>query len=325
MLPIDFHPSGSPEFLQREMINALRANRFDPKGLYVTPHQAELWRQVSLRHSPVHTRPGFGRIYEDAFARIAPRWQSMPEIELIGLGCGTGQKEEQLYQHLKAGGHEIHFTAIDVSESLVRESGERLVAAGAGHRRSLVCDLGQAEFLAAWVEKQVGSASRMITFFGLVPNFAPSRLGPILRSLLRPQDILLVSVHLAPDRDGARLAAMKAILPQYDNPETLAWLAAALETWSLSGFVHAPEIVIGEVEDVPVFLGQAQWKTTLPFEKWGETFSPRPGKPFRLFQSLRYTPRSFQKWLETENFESEQLIVSPCGEEGIWSLQLRAE
>jgi L-histidine N-alpha-methyltransferase len=319
MVRIDLHPSAWTGNLQREVAESLRANRLPPKGLYFTVRQAELWRQVSLRHSPVYRNPEFGHIYEEAFSRVTGEGGRR---ELIGLGCGTGEKEAQLCRLLKAKGGEIYFSAIDISRELVREAAERLVAAGATHRRSLVCDLAQAEALTDWLGKD--SAPRLVTFFGLVPNFAPARLGPIFRALLRPDDLLLASVHLAPSEgpDEAGIdAAMRAVLPQYDNPETLAWLAEAIETWELTGLVDTPEMVIGKFEGVPAFLGRAAWKTKAPFEKWGETFLPRPDEPLHLFFSLRHTPESFEGWLGRENLRGERLALTRCREEGIWAIR----
>jgi SAM-dependent methyltransferase len=314
--PIDFHSSASAENLQRDMIAALRSNRLDPKGLYATPTQAELWRQVSLHHAPIHRNPEFGRIYEEAFAAVAERLGQTQAVELIGLGCGTGQKEEKLFQRMKS--REVCFMGVDISAALVQEAVERLVAAGATHRRSLVCDLGDVEGWAGWLDRQTGAAPRLITFFGLVPNLPPSRLGPILRALLRPfglrsSDMLLLSVHLAPVGDGVDVSsAMSGLLPQYDNRETLAWLMEALRTWKLEEKVDLPEMTIGEVEGIPAFVGRVRWK---------ESSSESRPQPLELFFSLRYTAAMFEAFLKREHFRAERLAVTACGEEGIWLVE----
>ena len=87
----------------REAIESLQSSRIDPKFLYVTPRQAELWRQVFLRHSPIHGNPEFARIYRDAFAKILDRFPA-GKVSLVGLGCGTGTKELELYSSLKTRG-----------------------------------------------------------------------------------------------------------------------------------------------------------------------------------------------------------------------------
>src|ERR1700677_179436 len=95
-LAIDFHSADHAATHEEQVIDSLHANRIDPKFLYVTPRQSELWRQVFLRHSPIHGNPEFARIYRDAFAQVAER-QPAGEILLAGLGCGTGLKELNLY------------------------------------------------------------------------------------------------------------------------------------------------------------------------------------------------------------------------------------
>ena len=322
MLTIDFHPSVRAGALEQEAIRSLQANRIDPKFLYITPRQAELWRQVFLRHSPIHANPEFARIYRDAFARVVDRLQP-GKVLLVGLGCGTGLKELELYSRLKACGREALFSAIDVSHDLVVESAQKLVAAGAGHQRSLVCDLAESDFLADWLDRAAGRENlpRLITFFGLVPNLAPSVVTRIFRSILRPGDVLLASAHLAPVNDDTELpAAMRSVLPQYDNPETLAWLTAALEHGGLKDRVDAPEMSIGEVEGVPAFVALARWKSSEPFEKGGHRFSPKREEPLRLFHSLRYTPPLFENLLRSEGFNVELLAMTSCREEAIWAI-----
>jgi SAM-dependent methyltransferase len=320
-LTIDFHPSVSEDALEREAAASLQANRIDPKFLYVTSRQSELWRQVFFRHSPIHGNPEFARIYREVFARTVDLLP-VGKIALVGLGCGTGLKELELYSCLKARGREALFTAIDVSRDLVVGSAQKLVAAGAGHRRNLVCDLAESAFLADWLDRAVGDLPRLITFFGLVPNLAPSVVMRLLKTILRPGDLLLISVHLAPIGDGMELpAAMRSVLPQYDNPETLAWLTAALEHWGLKDLVGAPEMKIGEIEGVPAFVATARWKSSEPFERWGHRFAPKIEEPLRLFHSLRYTPSLFENLLRSEEFNVELLAMTSCREEAIWAIR----
>ena len=304
---IDFHPSAGERGLQRQMAEARQANRIDPKSLYVTPRQAELWRQVFLRHSPIHGNPEFARIYREAFARIADRIKS-EKIHLVGLGCGTGLKELDLYSHLKARGCDALFSAIDVSHDLVVESAQKLVAAGASHDRSMVCDLAESAFVAEWLGRASGHFPRIMTFFGLVPNLSPSVVKQLFRAILRAGDILLVSAHLAPVGEGIGLsAAMQSVLPQYDNAETLAWLDAGLEQADLKDRVEAPEMSIGEVEGVPAFVAKARWKS-------------KTKEPLHLFSSLRYTPQLFEKLLRDDGFNLELLGITSCREEAIWAV-----
>jgi SAM-dependent methyltransferase len=302
---IEVHPSVHGGGREQELIASLQANRIDPKLLYVTPRQTGLWRQVFLRHSPIHTNPEFARIYADAFARTSDR---LPpgKIALVGLGCGTGLKERDLYAALTARGHEAKFSAIDVSRDLVIESMQKLAAAGAEQGGNLVCDLAETEFISEWLDRTTGTLPRLMTFFGLVPNLAPALVARIFRAILRPGDRLLVSVHLAPVvTDLAE--AMQTVLPQYDNAETRAWLAAALEQFGLEEVLGAPEIAIGEVEGIPAFLAMARWRDNAR-------------DPLQFFRSLRYTPALFEDVMKREGFRLEQLAMTACREEAIWAI-----
>jgi L-histidine N-alpha-methyltransferase len=309
--------------LQGDVIESLRTNRLDPKLLYVTSRQAELWRQVFLHHSPIHANPEFARIYQDAFARIAGQLKGQKRM-LVGLGCGTGHKELQFHSDLKAGGCEVLFSAIDGSRDLVLESAKKLIEAGADHRRSLVCDLARTAFLEKWLDGMESRLPRVITFFGLVPNFSPLAVTRLLHSVLRPGDIMLASAHLAParaEKPGEIRSAMNSILPQYDNRETLEWLAEALKTWDLESLVEPPQMSIGEWEGIPAFLAFAAWRKAVPFEKWGRSFSPKMEEPLRLFFSLRHTPGMFEDVLRRAGFSAGLLSITSCRQEAIWCIR----
>jgi hypothetical protein len=307
---IDFHPSFESDS-RCELAASIKANRVDPKFLYATPRQAALWRKVFLRHSPIHTNPEFTRIYREAFERIA----SLPRqgaVHLIGLGSGTGAKERDLCLRLKSTGAVACFSAIDVSRELIIESMRNLAAAGATTGRSLVCDLGATDSLHSWLERHGSATPRILTLFGLIPNLAPITVVRLMRAVLRPGDLLLVSAHLAPISDHLDLAtAMRRVLPQYDNAETMAWLTGSLVAWKLAHLVEAPRMTIGEIEGVPAFIAEARWKTDL-------------ARPLRVFHSLRYTSAHFETLLKKHRFSFDRLAITACGEEAIWSVQLGA-
>jgi len=293
-----------------ELAQALQANRLPPKFLYATPRQAQLWKQVAAHHAPLHHNPDFHRMYEASFVGVAQRLNSPAELALVGLGCGTGQKEEQLYRHLRSSKREIPFFAVDVSGDLVRESCERLKQAGAPRQQGFVCDWTDTALLRNWLNEQAGSMPRLITFFGMVPNLLPPQLSQLLHEILRPDDILLASVHLVPVENGGEdkiSSGMHRVLPQYDNPETMAWLNAALETWNVEKRVHPPKMTIGAIEGVPAFIGAARWRI-------GE-------QPLQLFYSLRYTLELFKTLLQRIGLAGEQLAITNCREEAVWCIR----
>ncbi len=318
----DFSSPGAGD-LEQDIIASLRANRIAPKLLYITPRQAELWRQVFLKHSPIHGNPEFARIYREAFARVA---EMMPkdQVYIAGLGCGTGAKEAELCVHLKSRGCRVGFSDIDISPDLVEEASRNLAAAGASIWGSRVCDLADVEAVAQWMSETGYAAPILFTFFGLVPNLTPSVVTRLFRAILKPGGVMLVNAHLAPVGEGIDLArAMEKVLPQYDNAETLAWLSEALLAWGLAGHLDAPKMKIGEVEGIPALVATARWKSSEAFDEWGRRFTPKAEEPLRLFHSLRYTPELFEKLMREAGFQFEKLAVTACHEEAIWAVQVR--
>ncbi len=295
---------------ENALAESLRSNQLDPKLLYVTPRQAELWRQVFLKHSPIHANPEFGRIYREAFAHMAKQ-APMDEAYIVGLGCGTGIKEAAFCAELKSRGRKVLFSPIDISVDLIGEAKRTLAAAGATYAGGMACDMENVDRVAQWIDETGHEAPIFFTFFGVVPNMTPSLVLRLFRAILRPGDTLVVSAHLAPiSEDIALPDAMRKVLPQYDNAETLAWLLAGLEEWGLSDRLEPPRMEIGEVEGMPAFVAMAKWKTA-------ET-----SNPLRVFHSVRYTPNLFEKMLSDGGFHFELLAITGCREEGIWAVRL---
>ena len=308
MPEITIHPSMASINLDDVLAASLQANRLDPKLLYVTPRQAALWREVSLKHSPIHSNPEFTRIYREAFARTAEEMRA-GKIHLVGLGPGTGLKEAELATRLLSHGREVRFTAIDVSRNLVEEASKRVARIGASTERHLVCDLAELEYIKGWLDVEGWKSPRLFTFFGLVPNLEPDFVAQLLRQLLRPGDVLLASVHLAPVSEGVSVeAAMEKILPQYNNAETLAWLRAAMDEWKLDALMEGEQVILETGGKIPCIRGLASWLTS-------ET------APFQLFFSLRYTPELFAELLRSSGVAGEMLAITACREEAIWAVR----
>src|SRR5439155_1069101 len=92
---------------------------------------------------------------------------------------------------------------------------------------ALVCDLASADDLPAVLdEHSISGAARLITFFGMMPNFEPQAILPRLAGIVRPGDFLLLSANLAPGPDYA--AGVQRILLLYDNALTRDWLMTFL-------------------------------------------------------------------------------------------------
>src|SRR5207249_2284624 len=69
-------------------------------------------------------------------------------------------------------------------------------------------------------------AARLITFFGMIPNFEPAEILPRLVSMVRDRDWLLLSANMSSEQD--HMADLPKVLPQYDNTLTRDWLMTFL-------------------------------------------------------------------------------------------------
>ena len=120
-------------------------------------------------------------------------------MQVIGLGCGGGQKDVAFLQKLSAAGCQSIYTAVDVSLPLVITARER-AQAHATQTRGLVCDLEIADDIMDEL-CECSVSQRVFTFFGMVPNSEPDVILRRLARLLSRGDRLLLSANLAPGPD----------------------------------------------------------------------------------------------------------------------------
>ena len=174
-----------------------------------------------------------------------------------------------------------------------------------------------------WLDGTGVDAPRIFTFFGLVPNFDPMQVADIFRAVLRPGDTLVVSAHLAPvDQHVDTDAALRKVLPQYDNAETRAWLNAALDELGLDEFLEEPAIVAKHVKNFPLIVALSPWKSGFSSNQWGSRKARFADTPFVLFVSRRFTPALFEEFLQSEGFAAERMAITSCREEAIWAVRL---
>ena len=160
-------------------------------------------------------------------------------------------------------------------------------------------------------------AARLITFFGMIPNFEPRQILPKLAELLRPNDYLLFSANLAPGDDYA--AGMKKILPQYDNPLTRDWLATFL-------FDLGVEPRDGELRfsietgglGLRRVVAKYYFRRAQEIKIGSRKLSFARGEAIRLFFSYRYTPVRAAKLLQRHGLEVCNQWISPSAEEGVF-------
>jgi uncharacterized SAM-dependent methyltransferase len=240
---------------------------------------------------------------------------------MIGLGCGGGQKDTQLLKQLVATAKEITYTPCDVSTAMVLVARSAALSVLPEDKCfPLVCDLLSIEDLPAVVEQHFpAEAARLITFFGMIPNFEPAQVLPKLASLVRPGDALLFSANLAPGPDYN--AGVQCILPQYDNEPTRDWLMTFL--FDLGVERGDGELRFGILE-YPPGGGLKRVEASFHFtnsrtvEIEAERFEFRVGESIRLFFSYRYTPHLVRGLLRGNAIEVQEQWITKSEEEGVF-------
>jgi len=312
------HFSQFPENVRRDLLRSLRARRIDPKFHYLTYDQSRKWLALHETWSPSRIDADCAAQYERSFAAAA---RALPagRARLIGLGCGGGQKEARLLASLAGQGRELSYAPCDISLALVLTAAQAAQAAAPGIPcHPLVCDLAGAEDLPQALASQEGaSAVRLITFFGMLPNFEPELILPRLAALLRPGDLLLLSANLAPGPDYA--AGARRVLPGYDNPQTRDWLLTFLRDLGVAPDDGPLQF---SVEDSPAGVQRivADFRFDKPriLEVCGERFEFRKEDSVRLFFSCRYTPALVGSLLSAHHLPMIGQWITASGEEGVF-------
>jgi L-histidine N-alpha-methyltransferase len=317
---VTIHQSQFPENVRRDLLESLRTGAVNHKFHYDSVKQTQKWLALHQAYSPSRTDPDCAAIYDRSFASVSERIATK-RVHLIGLGCGGGQKDTRLLRLLQKEGTEVFYTPSDVSTAMV------LVARAAAMKVvseqncfPLVCDLASANDLPDVLDKLAAAdAPRIITFFGMIPNFEPQVILPKLSAVLRPGDLLLFSANLAPGTDYA--AGVRKILPLYDNALTRDWLIAFLlglgvepEDGEIS-FCIELDRKVSELKRVAAYF-RFHRNRELTIEE--ERFKFGPDKPIRLFFSYRHTPKIVRSLLSDCGIIVADEWIAKSEEEGVF-------
>jgi uncharacterized SAM-dependent methyltransferase len=310
------HSSQFPEAVQRDLLQSLCARRIDPKFHYTSYKQSQKWLAIHEAWSPSRTDPTFGPLYDRSFLAAAGGLGPSP-VRLIGLGCGGGQKDARLLSLLAGQGKAISYTPCDISLALVLTSlrGAQL-AVPEIVCDPLVCDLAGTNDLSELFPREE-SAVRLLTFFGMIPNFEPQVILPRLVSLLRPGDLLLLSANLAPGSDYA--GGVQQVLPGYDNPQTRDWLLTFLHDLGVEQGDGAIQFSIENSKaGYKRIVADYHFVKVRELQIYGEQFDFREGEKIRLFFSYRYTPELIRSLLSEYKISVLDQWIAHSGEEGIF-------
>jgi uncharacterized SAM-dependent methyltransferase len=307
------HGSQFPDGVREQLLEGLRRRRIAGKFHYQSYKQAQLWLALHKAHSPAWLDPDCTRIYEEGFAAAAAAVDG--RVGVIGLGCGSGYKEGRLLRLLAARGREISYVPCDVSLPLLLTAAKEAEDVCPGPRcRPLLCDAALAEDL----PEALGAtdARRIITFFGMMPNFEPGEILPGLAAVVRGGDVLLLSANLAPGRDYR--AGVERVLPGYDNAETRAWLMAFLCDLGAEAGDGVMEFFIEEVHGLLRIAADFRFGRGRVLEVHDERFVFAAGDTVRMFFSYRYTPAGIREVLGRHGLRVQEQWVTKSEEEGVF-------
>ncbi|MDB6123870.1 MAG: hypothetical protein JWQ71_2863 [Pedosphaera sp.] len=314
------HASQFPEAVRRDLLTSLRTRQVNHKFHYDSVKQTQKWLALHQAYSPSRTDEDCAETYDLSFAGAVKRIDA-GMVHLVGLGCGGGQKDTRLLRLLKGAGKGVVYTPSDVSVAMVlvaREAALAVVPESDCH--PLVCDMTSATDLAGVIDGQAeAGTARLITFFGMIPNFEPQMILSRLVGLMRPKDWLLFSANLAPGDDYA--AGVQRILPLYDNELTKEWLITFLLDL---GVEQGDGELKFTVEVDPGGSGLIRVAAYFHFKKERdirvdeERFVFKEGDSIRLFFSYRHTPERVRTLLGQHGVEVLEQWITKSEEEGVF-------
>ncbi len=319
LVHLAIHPSQFPDQVRQDLLSSLRTRQVNHKFHYDSVKQAQKWLALHQIYSPTRNDADCLAVYEQSFAAAAAQIAT-PQVVIVGLGCGGGQKDTRLLKQLTAAGHTAGYAPCDVASALVLIARQAALAVVPPERcYPLVFDLAAATDLPeVFAETLAPQATRLFTFFGMIPNFEPSSILPRLASLLKIGDFMLFSANLAPGPDYT--AGVQKIFPQYDNAPTREWLLTFLLDLGVErgdGELHF-EIEADPASGLQRVVGQFHFTRPCHIAIETDVFEFPAGAAIRLFFSYRYTPDRVQSALAAHGLQVQQQWITQSAEEGVF-------
>ncbi len=322
------HPSQFPGAIDEAFCESLRSRRMNHKFHYDTPKQALRWLRVHEAFSPARQDP-FCLVAYDEATLAAARALGPGDIDVISLGCGGGQKELGLLRALRSlhPARRVRYIPTDVSVSLTFVAREAALADGLAAKdcEPVVLDLARAADWGQALQSVLRpGAQRVVTFFGMMPNFSPTGVLPRLAGLLRPKDVLLVSANLAPGKNYA--AGVRKILPLYDNPLTGEWLFSVLADLGAEQDDGRMEFRIALCPDGSGLLrveADFVFRKAATLRYGGKEWRCKKGERFGLFFSYRHTPGQVGNLFGRHRLVVQSQWLNAAGDEGVFLIGAR--
>ena len=239
-------------------------------------------------------------------------------VLVLGLGCGGGQKDARVLRCLFSSGKEVMYQPLDVSVAMVLVA-RQTVSTVVSHRKCwpFVCDLVTARDLGEVLQtRESVYSTRLMTFFGMIPNFEPDEILAKLSPLVRKDDWLLFSANLAPGRDYAE--GVQKVLPQYDNELTREWLLTFLLDLGVERNDGELRFTVEDRENLKRIVGRFHFARARRIKVEDEAFEFKESDTIQLFFSYRYTPELVRERLERHGLPVCEQWITQSGEEGVF-------
>ncbi len=317
---IGVHRSLGFEAAMSDLLGALREKRLPASFLYRGARSAALWERLHLAHAPSTQSAVTSAPHREAFKYLRSRINQ--PVHLVAAGCGLAEKEMILLEIDE--GCVGKLDLIDGSVELVAEAKRRILERhGKLGVRGLAADLGiERDWNALF--SSASAETRVLTLFGMVPNFELSKLLPSLSDALRPGDWLVLDANLRPGKGGAEGEIPEGIMAQYDNAECRDWLQSSLSELGIfetdGRLIYEVARDSGDVE-VPRIQAMFQFSQDVCVSLVGPTIRFDAGDRLSVFYSYRYTAQDMPQMLQEAAFECEKLCFSETGEDGVYVLR----
>ncbi|NER31985.1 MAG: L-histidine N(alpha)-methyltransferase [Symploca sp. SIO1C4] len=317
------HPSQSPEQVYRDYLASFSLRQINHKFHYDSVKQSQKWLRIHERFSPSRNNPDCINAYKNCFQKAASILDNTSSWQLIGLGCGGGTKDNTLVSYLSNTEKKSIYYPVDVSLSLALIAAQKVRASYPNLSvQPIVCDLLHADDLIHLINKEGEADRTVITFFGMLPNFPPDQIMPILGNFLQKGDLLLLSANLAPGDDY--LKGIHKIFDQYDNELTKDWLMTILidagvnqENGQIISYIENDQ----KTQDLKRIGVYFELRNDLNLELEDQLIQWAHGNKVQLFFSYRYNTTMIQKILNQYSINILDYWEAANQEEGIYLCQ----
>jgi uncharacterized SAM-dependent methyltransferase len=325
---VSIHPSQFPERVYQDYLAGFALKQINHKFHYTSVKQSQKWLKIHEEFSPARKDQNCIDAYDHCFQKTAEilasdRSTLEMQLNLIGLGCGGGEKDKLLVSHIFNSQQSFTYYPVDVSLSLAIISAQKVRAAFPSLSvQPFVCDLLESNDLISIINAPARHPKNIITFFGMIPNFAPEEILPILSNFLSDGDLLLFSANLSPGADY--LQGIEKVLPQYDNQLTKEWLMTVLLDAGVEredGMIQFQIEADSQNKQLKRIAAYFELKKDVSFPLEDQHIQWKTGEKIRLFFSYRYTTPRIQEMLKGYGINVLAYWETVSQEEGVYLCQ----